>query len=286
MFQWSSVAAFASAASFALVAAVGCEKSSKISVEHAKAHVVLLEKTTASDVAEVRSGLPEGAKHLETFFKKATLSQEDAQDARAALERARDDVQDLRVAKSTFFAVATADGTVLRNDRDQDLMAGKNLFASFPALKTAIDGRYVETRGSMPEAAGVRGSPDGQWVAAIGVKVDGVTKGLYATGWSWSAYAYRLENAVRTAVRGELKDQEKMPLVYVYVLVDKSVFGAPVSPHVNAEAIAQIDPMSRARPGTPFIAEVTITDRDFGLAVLITPSLGERVGVAVLRSET
>jgi hypothetical protein len=282
MFNWS----VAALSVLALVVGLGCEKSSKISMERAKAQVVLLEKTVSSDVAEVRSGLPEGAQHLQPLFKKPTLSPEDAQDARAALQRARDDVQDLRVAKSTFFAVATPDGIILRNDRDQDLMAGKNLFASFPALKSALDGRHVETRGSMPEAAGVRDAPDGQWVAAEPVKVDGTTKGLYVTGWSWSAYAYRLENAARTSVRGELKDQEKMPLLYVYVLVDKQVFGAPVSPRVNAESIARLSPMAHTAPGKPFGAELSITDRDFGLAVALVPALGEGVAVAVLRSET
>lgn len=282
MTKWS----VATLSLLALVIGLGCEKSSKISMERAKAQVVLLEKTVSSDVGEVRSGLPEGAKRLEAFFKKPTLSPEDAQDARVALERAREDVQDLRVAKSTFFAVATLDGTILRNDRDQDLMAGKNLFAPFPALKSALDGGHVETRGSMPEAAGVRDSPDGQWVAAEPVKVEGVNKGLYVTGWSWSAYAYRLENAARTSMRGELTGQQKMPLLYVYVLVDKDVFGAPVSPRVNAEAIARLDPMAHTAPGKPFSAELSITDRDFGLAVALVPALGERVAVAVLRSET
>ena len=32
-------------------------------------------------------------------------------------------------------------------------MAGKNAFTSFPEAKQALAGKYVETRGSMPEAA-------------------------------------------------------------------------------------------------------------------------------------
>jgi hypothetical protein len=74
--------------------------------------------------------------------------------------------------------------------------------------------------------------------------------------------------------------------VYVYVVVDKTAFGAPVSPAVSAEAIQKLDPMSKAQGATVFTAPLVITDRDFGLAVKAVPELGPRVGIAVLRSET
>ncbi len=120
-------------------------------------------------------------------------------------------------------------------------MAGKNLFAAFPEAKDALTRGYIETRGSMPEAAGVRGRPDAQWVAVSPVKADSRTVALYATGWSWSAYAYRLETALRSSELSELKQGDKMPLLYVYVLVDQAAYGAPVSPEVNAKAIAERD---------------------------------------------
>lgn len=252
----------------------------------AREQVVSLRQTIGSDVGEIRSGLPVGAAELVGLFKKPNLSAEDAQSAREALERARDKVQDLRVAKSTFFAVALTDGTVLRNDREQDLMATKNIFQPFPELKGALAGKYIETQGSMPEAAGVRGSPDGQWVAAQPVLVDRQVKGLYVTGWSWAAYAYRLENAVRTSARSQLPDMGKLPLLYVYLVVNTKVFGAPVSPAVNADAISKLGVLGKAAGDQPFVTSLSITDRDFGLAVLRTPALGANVAVAVLRSET
>ena len=278
--------------SFSVIAALasisqGCKKSSAVSAEKAKANILALVKATQGDVAEVRSGLPNGAKYLLPLFATGKPPSEDPHGAQIALENARNKVQDLRVSKGTFFAVADTSGIVIRNDQDQDLMVGRPLLPSFPDLKAALDGnKYVETRGSMPEAAGVRGRADGQWVAAEPVADGAVVKGLYVTGWSWSAYAYRLERALSSNLHSELSEGQKMPLVYVYVIVDKDVFGTPISPEVNAHAIAALAPLTNASATAPTSFELEIAGREFGLAVELSPDLGKNVAVAVLRSET
>jgi hypothetical protein len=210
----------------------------------------------------------------------------DPESARRALGKARDKVPDLRVAKSTFFALVTPEGVVLRNDQEQDRMAGANFFAAFPAAKRALTEAYVETRGSMDEASEVRGRKDAQWVAAVPVKTDAGTQAVYATGFSWSAYAYRLENAARSNARGALKEREKMPLIYVYVVVDSEVYGAPISPEVNAKVIKDQAVLDKSSPNKPLGVELEITGRSFGLAAMPVPVLGERVAIAVLRTET
>jgi hypothetical protein len=137
----------------------------------------------------------------------------------------------------------------------------------------------------MPEAARVKGG-DGQWVAAHPVSLDGAVKGLYVTGWSWSAYAYRLENAVRGKVKSDIGKDAREPLIYVYVVVADAAYGAPVSPEVNAKAILDQKPLGKIQGEAVFATSLEITGRDFGLAVKATPVLGKDVAVAVLRSET
>lgn len=273
---------------FLLAASVSsaCKKPSAVSAEKAKGDVVALAQAAHNDVAEVRSGLPQGAKFLLPIFATGKPANEDPKGARSALETARNKVQDLRVSKGTFFAVAGTDGIVIRNDQDQDSMAGHALLEAFPELKTALAGQYVETRGSLPEAAGVRGRADGQWVAAQPVLGGTEVKGLYVTGWSWAAYARRLEFALSSKLRSALKEGEKLPLVYVYLVVGKDVFGAPVSPEVNARAIAQLSPLANASATTPTSFELEIAGREFGLGVELAPDLGKDVAIAVLRSET
>ena len=262
-----------------------CDGDKKLSQSKAAEHVVSLVETATGDVQEIKNGLLEGAKHLAKLFEGGAAPKDDLPAVREALDKARNKVQDLRVAKSTFFALVDDQGTVLRNDQDQDLMAGKNAFQSFPGLKAALDGKYVETRGSMPEAAKVKGT-DGQWVAAAPIRVGDKTRALYATGFSWSAYAYRLENSLRSSVRSSMPANKKEPLIYVYVVVDKQVFGAPVSPEVNAQAIATGDPLAKAQGDAVFSSVIEITGRDFGLGIKRAPALGAEVAVAVLRSET
>jgi hypothetical protein len=165
-------------------------------------------------------------------------------------------------------------------------MAGKNLFSSYPELKKVAEGKVVETRGSMPEAAGVRGKPDAQWVVGVPVQAAGEVEALYVSGWSWSAYAYRLETALRSEILSNTEEGGKVPLIYVYVIVGNQAYGAPISPEVNAKAIVDRKPLAKAKTAEPFATALEIENRQFGLAVIPLEKLGKDVGVAVLRSET
>ena len=264
-----------------------CKDTSKISAEKAGQHVEMLAKTVEGDLAEIRKGLPEGAKHLAKLYEGEEPPEKDLEKVRRALGAARRKVQDLRTAKSTFFALVDPKGTVVRNDQEQDLMVGKDVFGPFPDIKKALEADYAEGRGVMKEAKALEGRDDGQWVAASPVKVDGSVRGLYFTGWSWSAYAYRLENAVRTAARPDSEDkQAKMPLIYALVVVDKAVYGAPVTPSVNLKAVADLNPLAKTKGDAVFTTQLEITGRGFGLAVKRVSEAGKDVAVAVLRSET
>lgn len=260
-----------------------CTDVGKVSADKAKPHAQFLLKAAQTDIEELKRGLPDGAKQLGAAFKDGTP---DSQSAREALERARNKVQDLRVAKSTFFALVAKDGSVIRNDQDQDLMAGKNMFAAFPELKRVLDGKPVEARGQMKEAAGVRGKPDAQWVVGVPVEYEGKVVAAYVSGWSWSAYAYRLETSLRGDVLANTKEGGKVPLLYVYVLVGGVAYGAPISPTVNGDVIVKQNPLEKASPAAPFSAPLEIEGREFGLAVVPLKALGSDVGIAVLRSET
>lgn len=271
------------AVAFALL--IGCTKTSETSRQKAHAEVEELAKAAVVDVEEVRKGLPLGAKQLEAFFAD-DKAQGDAAAAKDALNAARGRVQDLRNAKSTFFLLADKHGLILRSDLEHDALASKNLLTAFD-LKDASSGKYVEALGSMPEAAGVRGRPDGQWTAASPVMKGAEVAGVYATGWSWSAYAYRLENQLRSTVKSETSATgTKLPLVYVYVVVEKEAYGAPISPDVNAKAVKDSGLMGRARGEVVVDAVQEIDGRDFGIALRRVPALGADVAIAVIRSET
>ncbi|MFZ5890309.1 MAG: hypothetical protein ACOY0T_04500 [Myxococcota bacterium] len=260
-----------------------CQRTSRASAQQCKEHVNLLLAASQKDVAEIRNGLPSAAKFLEDYVSAGKF--DDATASKDALDRARNKVQDLRVAKTTFLALVDPQGVVLRSDESPDLLSGKNLFEAFPDLRETLSGKYVETRGSIEAASRIRGGPDGQWVAATPIKKGDAVAALYVGGWSWSAYAYRLQNHLQGKIRSALPERGKEPLTYVYMVVGDAVYGAPISPAVNARAIAD-QHFSKTAGNEAVVRELEITERDFGLGFLKLPDLGKDVGVAVLRSET
>ncbi|MFC1643094.1 hypothetical protein ACFL5O_10505, partial [Myxococcota bacterium] len=114
---------------------------------------------------------------------------------------------------------------------------------------------------------------------------EGRPLGIYVTGWSWSAYAYRLETSIRGIIRSGLPEHANEPLVYVFVIVGSEVYGAPISPEVDIKAIRDQQPLAKVQGDAVWSIPLTITSRAHGLAVKRTPSLGSDVAVAVLRSE-
>lgn len=278
-------------AGVALSFAAGCTDAAKVSEGKAVAHAERLAKLADDDVEEVRRGLPAGAKSLGPAWagKKDTVL--DPSVARKALDRARDENRDLSIAKSTFFALTDEKGTVLRSDQEPDILAGKSLVGSYPDLAKALAGEAIETRGSMPETAGARTGGDEQWVAAAPVRdADGKLRGIYASGWSMRRFAYHLEEALKSDMTSEALragDQHvKLPLVYVFVIAGPKVYGAPVTPLVNAETLQKLDLMSKTSGDTTYHQTIEITGRGFGLAARRAPRMGADIGVAVLRSET
>src|SRR5882672_9832971 len=107
---------------FAITGIPACKDTAKISMTEASAHVAFLAGAVGRDVEEVRHGLPQGADLLAASWKADPSGATDLKAAADSLEAVRRKVQDLRLAKSTFFAIADDNGIVLRNDQEQDRM--------------------------------------------------------------------------------------------------------------------------------------------------------------------
>lgn len=266
----------------------GCRSTKALSSMQARAHARELVELVEQDLKQVRQGLPLGAALLAEAWSAQQSPLRDVTRAEVLLRRSRSKIRQLRVAKSTFFALADVNGKVARSDRIPDELAGGALFAQFPSLKSALlRPQVVEARGKWAKANTARGIPDGQWVAAYRVESSGQVLGLYATGWSWAAYAHRLEFSLRSELKSEAKRQNsKLPLVYVYLAIDGEVYGGPKAPRVTAAAIARL-PIAQALAEDPeWKTELEVTGRTFGLGAAGVPGLGQGTYVCVVRSET
>jgi len=264
----------------------GCKDQAKESAARAVSDDAFLVDLVEKDVAEVERGLPQGANQMALLLRDGGDPRQDVAGVRRALVRMRRDVVDLNVAKSTFFALADADGTAIRNDLEEDVMAGQNLVTIFPALAKARSG-FVTTTGSFPNAD-VRSGPDKDWIAATPVRrTDGSVGALLVTGWSYRYFARHLQATLQSRLIDESKaagSDGKLPVYYVAVFDASGVYSAPLTPRVDEDALATQNLVAKTASG-PAQGTIRITERDFGFAAARTPKVAPETGVVVLRSE-
>lgn len=283
----------------ALVSLTACGKDSGTkSAEAAKDDVQRINDLVTKDVAEVERGLPDGATKLSALFVKELGKDGDPASnvpaVRSALLKMRQQVPDLGIAKSTFFAFTDPKGVAIRNDFEHDTMAGKDLIAGWPGLKPVVDGQpFAATNGTLKGEVPNPAGADPEWVAAVPVKkADGSPSGILVTGWTYRRFAYHLQVSAQRDLQDALMrsgDKGKMPIFYVCLFDKDGVYcagapGAPPVPAVNEQALAAQNLFAKTSAGTAS-SPLKITDRDFGWAAARTPKLGPEVGVVVLRSE-
>jgi len=291
---WTATAVIATSASAALV---GCKDRGQKSADEARADLQKLVELTAKDVAEIERGLPEGSKKLSELLAKEVGKDGDPKQnvpaVRSALLKMRQQVPDLGIAKSTFFAFTDDKGIAVRNDFEHDTMAGKDLVKAWPGLAPVLEGApYAATTGRFPGTPNPAG-PDKEWVAAVPVKkADGSPLGLLVTGWTYRRFAYHLQVTLQREMQDQLMragDKGKMPILYVCLFDNEGVYGAgapgvtPV-PAANEKALADVGLHAKTEAGIAS-SPLRLTDREFGWAAARLPKLGPDVGVVILRSE-
>jgi len=264
-----------------------CDENKKASEQDAVDTLAKVSALVKDDAAQVRRGLPEGAAKLGKLLDADTLANPAA--LQKAIARARADVKDLEVAKSTWFSYADDKGTVVRSEADPDMLAGKSIVGAFPALKKALDpaSGLVEGFGSMKELVMAKTGPDMAWLAAVPVKDDkGQGKGMFVSGWSFRAFVYHLEQSAKMSVTeaAQKAGKKNPPLVYIYLVKGKTAYGAPGTPDVDAKTVEDMDLFGKTASGN-YRGYVEITNRGFGVAGARAPDMGDDAVLAVLASE-
>ncbi len=264
----------------------GCKDQAKESAVRAARDVADLAVLVDKDVAEIERGLPEGADRLKVLVAGDLDPRQDVAGVRRSLLRMRRDVADLNIAKSTFFALADTNGVAIRNDLEEDVMAGQNLLTLFPALAKSREG-FVTTTGTFPNGS-TKNGPDRDWIAAVPLKRENGSAGaLLVTGWTYRYFARHLQESLKDRLAEQARasgDEGKMPVFYVAVFDKSGVYSAPFTPQVDEQALQSQDLVGKTGGGT-YQATLTITDRAFGYAAQRTPKLAADAGVVVLRSE-
>lgn len=237
------------------------------------------------DTKQVREGLPKGASLMTRHLDEDPGS--DLEGVKRAIDNARAGVDELTVAKSTFFVFVGPEGVVLRGQTEPDLPAGKSLTKAVPEAKKMLskDAGLVEVWGYMEGLRGVNKGGDKQWIVGHPVtSKEGELLGAFVSGWSLRKYAEYLENHVKIHLTKTAKDPTKaLPLVYVFVIKGDEAFGAPVTPAENAEAVGELGLVDKVKSGA-HESVVELDGRRFLLAAKPLPALGDDVVIALLMS--
>jgi hypothetical protein len=278
------------------LALFACETNArgKHSADQAAVDVARLVVLTSNDVGEVERGLPDGAGKLGELLTRGEIPLRPGEPKiRGALLKMRERSMDLGVAKSTFFALANEQGVALRNEFEQDSIAGLDLLAAYPALSSVVKGApYASATGQLSPSK-PPAPPDREWVAAVPVaKVDGTKAGILVTGWTYRRFAYHLQVSIERELRDRYAREgngKKVPVEYVCLFDHENVYcarmpGAAAVPEVNERTLRDLNLHGRTSAG-PTSSPITIEGREFGWAAARAPRLSPDVGLVVLRSD-
>jgi hypothetical protein len=240
---------------------------------------------TERDTKQVRDGLPKGAALMTKHLDEDPAS--DLEGVKRAIDNARGGVDELEVAKSTFFVFVAPDGVVLRGQTEPDLPAGKSLTKAVPDAKKflAKGAGLVEVWGYMEGLRGVNKGGDKQWIVGHPVtSKEGDLLGAFVTGWSLRKYAEYLENHVKIHLTKTAEDPKKpIPLTYLFVVKGSEAFGGPMTPADNAKAVGELGVIDKVASGT-YESTLELDGRRFLVAAKKAPALGDDVALVLLMS--
>ena len=237
------------------------------------------------DTKQIRDGLPKGAELMAKHLDSDPSS--DLEGVKRAIQKVRAAVDELVVAKSTFFVFVDKKGVVLRSEVEPDLPAGKSLVDAIPGTKAMLaDGaKLVEAWGYMEGLRGVNKGGDLQWVIGHPVRSsEGELEGAFVTGLSLRKYALYLEEHAQRELTAKQEDKTKaLPLLYAFVVKGKQAFGGPVTPDENAKAVGELDLPTKAKGGL-YKTALEIDGRRFVLAAKPATALADDVYVVIMMS--
>ncbi len=259
---------------------VSCTSAAERNSAHAKDEAAFLVRYVEGEIQAIESGLPAGAKMIAETT--ATLPPPfDPAIIRTQIVRARQGTPPLKSASVTFFAFADHEGTILRNDREEDAMAGQKLFALFPTLPKDSDGVRTALGAFPPDPL----LPEGDRVFLASTHAgSGTGGGYFMTGWSFRWFAAHLTETVKRDLTDKMPKEAptRLPILYVGVFDRSGVYFAKSVPATNVRAAETESLFERTQAGA-VSGRLQVTDRDFSFAAMRIPKMGE-AGLVVLHS--
>lgn len=189
----------------------------------------------------------------------------------------------------SFLAAIDTDGVVIARDAENDQMRGENFGERFEVVQAALrDGVNGRGLGEFP-AIDEEGNPaegESSWAMLFAAPVDhqGERVGAVLAGIPLWREAQRLSNQLRVDRASRI--QEGL-IVWVYMYKGEQIFYGPDQPPEVTEMVPDHATRTNGLARSPggFTGDLQLHGRWYGYAVVPTPSIGEDVGVVVMRSD-
>ncbi len=280
------VTSFAVLTGAALLFSAGCESKEARGARRAirEVHAGEISKILNEDITRHRRGVRLAAERLAPGFV-VTDPAERERGMRVALkalsspERSRVAIGELVVSPMTYLAAIGPDGVVIARDLEPDAMRGINFGERYPFVRTALE--RSEPAFALGETTADDGSQTYTMMFVHPARAEGRVVGAVAAGIPLWRMAQRLDRQLKLDHAGE---EDLILWVYFYK-------GDRLFHHGTPEVVDAQVPDAAARaaglgnsPGG-YTMQTQILGRWYAFGVLPTPSVGEDVGVIIVRSD-
>jgi hypothetical protein len=280
----------------ASLSATACKSKAQRQAEAAVPDVTRLEKLIAErHVDALARALPIGAKALAAKLADKNLEPKESATITAAFNDIRNANDDLRSAKRSYYAIVDQNGEIIAVDDPNWLVVGRKLGVAFPAMADVLAGKIAYAAG-----AGRYGGADPEaltlFEAASIVRGD-QTIGALISAWEVHEAAEDLQRQLQTDLamktvkpktRAKAKDKYQLvldtPDLWVALFNDKYVWLQDGAPQPLEDATKGIGLHGKTASGS-YSGTFDVMNRGWGVAAKRFPTLGEGMGVAVLRHE-
>lgn len=280
----------------ASVAAVGCKSKAQKQAEAAIPDVARLEKLIAERHVDALSrGLPVAAKALSDKLGDKPIEPKESATITSAFDEIRNRMDDLRSAKRSYFAIVDLGGEIIAVDDPNWLVVGRKAGVAFPAMADVLAGKVPYAAG-----AGRYGGADPEaltfFEAAPILRADKPI-GALISAWEVHEAAEDMQRQLQTDLamktvkpkaRAKPKDKYQLvldtPDLWVAVFSEKYVWLQDGAPQPLEDAAKGIGLHGKTGGGA-YHGTFDVMNRGWGVAAKRFPTLGEGMGIAVLRHQ-
>jgi hypothetical protein len=273
---------------FVMAALAACgESSGEIAQRRLERdHLPRIEAILEGDLTKHRQAIEEAAERLAPGFSAEEGDpagrERSMRAALRALQRPPHGVSAFLASPMTFLAAIDASGVVIARDAEPDRMKGEDFGRRYPVVAEALLGRAGHALVEFPSTE-PGGESSVSLLFAAPSKVEGEVVGAAALGIPLWSLGRRVHRQLEVELQPEFAEGA---VVWVYFYRGDRLFHQGTPPDLDQavpDAAARAAGL-REHPGG-YTGEVTVLGRSYGYAVRPTPSIGEGVGVVVIRGE-